>query len=178
MNAEQGPALEFFDAATTFEVDGKRTSMLYTVLPAMLQERIPSLPSIRRALSDMRSSSRALSTLKNTSDVSLPRSPPPGYTSRPVSAVLSQHSSSYNSIDNTVEDEDLYEEALSEHASSPMSTPPPFTVSELRTGIRWKYANQGKHTSDHAANAGTPLTGCRNKSFHPSICRITVTPPR
>ncbi|KAF9741487.1 hypothetical protein PMIN01_01026 [Paraphaeosphaeria minitans] len=143
MNAEQDPALEFFDAETTIEVDEKRPSMLYTVLPAMVQDRLPALPFIRRALSDIQATSRPLNTSRNVSDDSLPRSPPPGYTSRPTSAVLSQHSSNRSSIDNTRGDEDLFQEALSENIASLMSTPPPFAVSETRTGIKWKYANQG-----------------------------------
>ncbi|KAL1594550.1 hypothetical protein SLS60_010310 [Paraconiothyrium brasiliense] len=103
MNADQGPALEFFDAATTVEVEEKRPSMFYAVLPTMVQDRIPTLPSIRRALSHMR-----------------------------------------------MEDEDLFQEALSENLASATSTPPPFTVSEIRTGIKWKYANQGVSLSAQA----------------------------
>ncbi|KAJ4359667.1 uncharacterized protein N0V89_000223 [Didymosphaeria variabile] len=150
MNAEQGSAQEFFDAATTIEVEEKRPSMFYSVLPAMVQDRIPTLPSIRRALGDMRSSSKSFNMSRNASEVSLPRSPPPGYTSRPISAALSQHSSNRSSLDTAVEDEDLFQEVLSENLASPMSTPPPFTVSEVRTGIKWKYANQGVSLSAQA----------------------------
>ncbi|KAF2449332.1 hypothetical protein P171DRAFT_351139 [Karstenula rhodostoma CBS 690.94] len=126
--------------------------MLYTVLPAMLQDRIPTLPSIRRTLSDMRSTSRPLNTSRTVSDASLPRSPPPGYTSRPTSAILSQHNSNRSSIDDTRDDGDLFQEALSENMASPMNTPtpPPFMVSETYTGINWKYANQGLSLSAQA----------------------------
>ncbi|KAK7179607.1 hypothetical protein PSPO01_14335 [Paraphaeosphaeria sporulosa] len=150
MNAEQGSALEFFDAETTLQVDEKKPSMLYTVLPAIVQDRIPTLPSIRRALSDMRATSRPLNNPRTASDTSLPRSPPPGYTSRPTSAVLSQHSSNRSSIYNTRDDEDMFQEALSESMASPLSTPPPFAVSETHTGIKWKYANQGVSLSAQA----------------------------
>lgn len=141
MSAEQ-----VFDAEATLDVDDKKLSMLYTVLPAMLQERIPSLPSIRRALSDMRTTSRPFDISRTTSEAMLPRSPPPGYTSRPGSAVVSRHGSNRSSIDTTREDGELFREALSETTAG-TGTPPPFAVSESRTGIKWKYANQGSYAS-------------------------------
>ena len=144
MSADQAPA-ECFDASAPIDlsiVDEKRSSMLYNVLPAMVQNRIPMLPSIRRALCEIRSPSRPLSPSQNASEASLPSSPPPGYTSRPTSVVDSQFSSSRTSFD-TVEEDDLFQEAA-ELPLATLSTPPPFTVSETKTGIKWKYANQGQ----------------------------------
>ncbi|KAF1977374.1 hypothetical protein BU23DRAFT_453095 [Bimuria novae-zelandiae CBS 107.79] len=116
--------------------------MLYSVLPAVVQSRIPTLPSIRRALSDIRGPSIPFKTLQTASEASLPRSPPPDYTSRPTSVAYSQHSSRGSSFD-SAEDEEPFQEALSDTPASSSSTPPPFSISETRTGIKWKYANQG-----------------------------------
>ncbi|KAJ4295490.1 hypothetical protein N0V90_007503 [Kalmusia sp. IMI 367209] len=149
MDTEQAPVLEFFDAATTIELEEKRPSMLYNVLPFVVQNRLPTLPSIRRAISDMRRPSTPLIALQNSSDVYLPGTPPPDYTSRPTS-IVSLQSSNRNSFAST-DDEDPFQEALSERpGSSTLSTPPPFLVSETRTGIKWKYANQGVSLSTQA----------------------------
>ncbi|KAK3210293.1 hypothetical protein GRF29_44g2221754, partial [Pseudopithomyces chartarum] len=150
MATDQAPA-ECLDASATIDltiVDEKRSSMLYNVLPAMVQNRIPMLPSLRRALCEIRSPSRPLSPSQNASEASLPSSPPPGYTSRPTSVVDSQFSSSRTSFD-TVEEDDLFQEAA-ELPLATLSTPPPFTVSETKTGIKWKYANQGVSLSAQA----------------------------
>lgn len=149
MNAEPASVLDFFDAATSIEPDEKQPSMLYTVLPTMVQNRIPTFPSIRRALSDMRGPQRPSSASRNVSEDTLPRTPPPGYTSRPTSAVLSQYSSNSDPFD-AGEDEDAFHEAFSETPPSSMNTPPAFAISETRTGIKWKYANQGVGLSTQA----------------------------
>jgi hypothetical protein len=182
MNAEQGPTLEFFDAATTIKGDEKKVSMLYTVLPAMVQQRIPSLPSLRRTLSDMRSQTRPPNTPRTASDA-FPRSPPPGYTSRPVSAELSRHSSNRSSIDHT-DDEDLFQEALSDDVAPPMSEPPPFTAPEVHTGIKWRYASQGTspmtsaqaHTTDHSPGVSLSAQAyAESQSSHHDETSVVLT---
>lgn len=112
--------------------------MIYNVLPAVVQNRIPTLPSIRQSLSDIRIRTLHAKHIDAATDISPPATPPPGYTSRPGSA--RSHCSSVVSTDG----ESTLHDDVSERPESLMSTPPPFSVFESKTGINWKYANQGK----------------------------------
>ncbi|KAF2247918.1 hypothetical protein BU26DRAFT_428910 [Trematosphaeria pertusa] len=111
--------------------------MIYNVLPAVVQNRIPTLPSIRQSLSDIRIRTLHAKHIDAATDISPPATPPPGYTSRPGSA--RSHCSSVVSTDG----ESTLHDDVSERPESLMSTPPPFSVFESKTGINWKYANQG-----------------------------------
>lgn len=180
MATEQAPP-EFFDAATSVEVsvvDEKRSSMLYNVLPVMLQSRLPMLPSIRHALSEMRTPPRSCSPMKSAPETPLPRSPPPGYTSRPTSIVGSQCSSDPSTFDSAEEDE-LFQEATETPLSS-INTPPQFAISEMRTGIKWKYANQGESIPilPHLVQGGCRLTSCRCEPVCASLRGVTTHSPR
>ena len=180
MTTEQTPA-EVFDAATLGEgsvVDEKRSSMLYNVLPVMLQSRIPALPSIRHAISEMRTPPRPCSPVKGASEKPVPRTPPPGYTSRPTSMVGSQCSSDRSAFDSAEEDE-LFQEAT-ERPSPSMSTPPQFAISETRTGIKWKYANQGKLVPvlPRLGQRECRLTPCRCKPVCASLRGVATYSPR
>jgi hypothetical protein len=121
--------------------ESKKSSMIYNVLPAVVQSRVPAIPSLRRALSDF----RAL-TVRDKDELEeagpTPSTPPPGYTTRPCSASSSATSSNRNSIAFS-DGEVTIQEDVSDHPESAYSTPPSFHVSETRTGVNWKYANQG-----------------------------------
>ncbi|KAF1956975.1 hypothetical protein CC80DRAFT_412224 [Byssothecium circinans] len=107
--------------------------MIFTVLPAVVQRRIPTIPSIRRTISGFHS---RRSTSKETIQS---ETPSPGCTSRPGSA---QSTSSRTSID-SVEGEIAFQECFSTRPQSSMGTPPTFYVLEKKTGINWRYSNQG-----------------------------------
>ena len=158
MSTEEAP-MGYFDALSTIAVDEKKSSILYNVLPSMVQSRLPRLPSIRRALIDIRSPALALHASRNVSEESLPRTPPPDYTSRAASVAVSQRSLNHDSFD-TVEDEDPYEEGaeIPTRSFSTINTPPQFAVAESRTGINWRYANQGKPIQLSTAHPRTSLT--------------------
>jgi hypothetical protein len=111
-------------------------SVISSMLPAVVQNRIPALPSLRRSILNMRSRSKG-PTIE--SDISTPTTPPPGYTSRPTSGTVTPEQESPA----TSEDELESHSDLSERPNSSRSLPPPFAPSEVESGINWKYANQG-----------------------------------
>jgi len=121
--------------------------MIYNVLPAVVQNRMPAIPSLRRAISDFRGGPIPDRSDLDVAESTHPISPPPRYTTRPSSATSSgsnmsnRTSVAFSDGDTTVQ-EDFYDRPESSY-----STPPAFCVSETKTGINWKYANQG--TSDN-----------------------------
>ena len=125
------------------ELKNIRTSMIYQVLPTMVSSHLPTLPSLRRSIGEIRE--RGLHSKKNSlSELPLPGTPPPGYTSRPSSgsATPNRRSVVASEVDLDFADE------LSERPSSSMSSsPPPFAAYETKTGVNWKYAGQGKKMS-------------------------------
>lgn len=139
MSTEEARRTEF--DTPSIDVERKKPSMMYSILPAVVQNRIPTLPSIRRTISDVRGRSMPDHSTPEAIETPTPRTPPPGYTSRPSTAGSSS-SSNRSSVVST-DGELPFQEAVSEYARSSMSTPPPFPISETRTGINWKYSNQG-----------------------------------
>ncbi|KAF2642731.1 hypothetical protein P280DRAFT_395343 [Massarina eburnea CBS 473.64] len=131
--------------------------MIFNVLPAVVQNRIPAIPSIRRTISDFRSPGRSVSVAEETvhyEDV------PATCTSRPNSA---RSSLTRHSIDPLERELPVGECVPTRSQSSPgtphspigtphspIGTPPPFLVPERRTGINWKYANQGVSLTSQA----------------------------
>lgn len=129
------------DATTlvdTTELKYFRSSMIYQVLPAMVSSHLPTIPSIRRSISEIRDR-RLHSKSSSMSELPLPGTPPPGYTSRPSSGTVSPNRRSL------VEPDLDFADDVSERPSSSMSAnPPPFAATyESKTGINWKYAGQG-----------------------------------
>jgi hypothetical protein len=128
-----------------FSVDtnSRRPSMIYNVLPAMVQNRMPAIPSLRRAISEFRGLAIPERSDFDVAESIHPISPPPGYTTRPGSATSSggnmsnRTSFAFSDGDTTVQD-DLYE-----GAESVYSAPSAFCMPETSTGINWRYANQG-----------------------------------
>ncbi|KAF2193788.1 hypothetical protein K469DRAFT_549869 [Zopfia rhizophila CBS 207.26] len=111
--------------------------MLYSVLPTVVQNRIPTLPSIRRSISGLRLRSKSVST---STEITAPVSPPPSYKSRPGSIAPSRNSISSTS---TATEEIEFREDVSERLATSGSTTPAFPLTESESGINWKYANQG-----------------------------------
>ncbi|ORX90973.1 hypothetical protein BCR34DRAFT_677999 [Clohesyomyces aquaticus] len=128
---------KFDSSSSSIHGQGRPPSMLYTVLPTALQNRIPTLPSIRRSLSGFRGYSPPGKKLR-AEEASEPESPPPGYTSRDESEaphgdwIVSSDAEGVELGDN-----------ISERRGSSGSMPPPFQLPETDSGINWKYANQG-----------------------------------
>ncbi|KAF1997346.1 hypothetical protein P154DRAFT_547402 [Amniculicola lignicola CBS 123094] len=126
---------------------------MYALLPAVVQSRIPVLPSLRKSLIDFRGRAMHSKSPSLDSNLSAPETPPPRYTSRPGSATPSQESVA------SEDTEDLdFGDDVSERPSSSRSLPPPFMPAESVTGINWRYANQGAslltqacQESDHLA---------------------------
>lgn len=130
------------DAVTlvdTTELKNARTSMIYQVLPAMVSSHLPTIPSIRRSIGEIRDR-RLHSKTNSTTELPQPGTPPPGYTSRPSSG-----SATPNRRSIVVGDADLdFPDDVSERPGSSMSSNPlSFSAYETKTGISWKYAGQG-----------------------------------
>lgn len=130
------------DAATlvdTAELKNFRASMIYQVLPAMVSSHLPTIPSIRRSISEIRDR-RFHSKTSSITELPLPGTPPPGYTSKPCSG-----SATPNRHSLVGEAEVDFLDDVSERPSSSMSSiPPPFSAYETKTGVNWKYAGQGE----------------------------------
>lgn len=121
----------------------RKPSMIYNVLPVALQSRVPAIPSLRRAISDFRGRTVPEKNDFDVAESTPPTTPPPGYTTRPTSAISSGgYNSNRNSLVSSDGDTAVHDDVF-ERPESAYSTPPTFCISETRTGINWKYANQG-----------------------------------
>lgn len=123
----------------TTELRNPRTSMIYQVLPTMVSSHLPTIPSIRQSISEMRD--RQLhSKTRSITGLPQPGTLPPGYTSRPSSS-----SATPNRRSLALGDADLdFSDDVSERPGSSMSSDAPaFLAYESKTGINWKYAGQG-----------------------------------
>ena len=147
---DQTSTLEIDSDATTLvdttELKNIRASMIYQVLPAMVSSHLPTIPSIRRSIGEIRDR-RFHSKTDSLTELPLPVTPPPGYTSRPSSG-----SASPNRRSIVVGEADLdFSDDASERPSSSMSlNPPPFAAYETKTGVNWRYAGQGKNAMPKA----------------------------
>jgi hypothetical protein len=111
--------------------ENNKTSMLYQVLPAIVQSRMPILPSLRRSVSEYRT--RGIQSSANSLSENLPETPPPLYTSRPASSSntpLRPLSVASTSVFD-------FEDDISVASSAPT------TVYETLTGISWQHAKHG-----------------------------------
>lgn len=123
-----------------------RTSMLYNVLPMVVQSRIPSLPSLRRSVSQFRTHGaqhRKSSSSSSEDEMQRPVTPPPEYRSREGSGSntpIRQPSLAMTSveIDISAEDVDLAAEEMMEdyRRTFPSSY-------EATSGVKWTFARQG-----------------------------------
>lgn len=127
----------------TGESKKNRPSMIYSVLPVVLQNRIPTLPSLRRSISGLHGRSRHGKSGSIDTDVFQIPSPPPSYSSRPCSGSVSPDRNSIVLPDG--EESEMRDDEF-ERSSSSRYSPPPFSLSiaETESGVNWRYASQGK----------------------------------
>lgn len=129
---------------------GPKVSMLYQVLPPIVQNRMPKLPSLRRSVSNFRAG--GLHSKNNSmSEASLPTTPPPGYTSRPTSGSTtpSQRISTASTL--AFDLEDTISIASSDSSIHALSEP----VYEMSSGIQWQHARHGMAGPSEFHNADT-----------------------
>ncbi|CAK3758706.1 Hypothetical predicted protein [Lecanosticta acicola] len=104
---------------------------LYTLLPAVVQKRIPRFRTLKRALSQYESYHKRISSY--SSDRSF--TPPPSYRSSPEDAeTTDEDSAPYRSHGDS---------AAPSRPSSSGSLTPIVVPQESRSGIQWKYADAG-----------------------------------
>jgi hypothetical protein len=153
MNSKQAP--ETYLDQQSMEMEHGKLSMIYNVLPTAVRNRIPAMPSLRRAISDARGRSIADKSYFDTKAATAPITPPPGYTIRPSSAVLSTGNSlvTYSHGDSTIH------EGFAGPLEPAYSTLPVNTISETGTGINWKYASQGMSMRLRAYDAADTVKG-------------------
>lgn len=126
--------------ATAEEEKSVRPSMLYSVLPILVSNHLPTISSLRQSLNDVRSRG-SHSKSASVTEIPQPETPPPGYSSRPGSGAVTPHSLSAALGEAEF---DFTDEASERPESSTSTHPSAFDVHETNTGIRWKYASLGK----------------------------------
>ncbi|KAH9864432.1 hypothetical protein J1614_010366 [Plenodomus biglobosus] len=139
---------------STFE-DAKSTrpSMLYHMLPTVVSNRIPTLPSLRKSLNDARSRA-SHSKSSSLSEASEPETPPPTYSSKPASGNTTPNRFSLA----FAETEFDFSDNVSEQSSSSGGAPAPRLVAhEANSGISWKYASQGRNLISQAHRESSVL---------------------
>ena len=124
-----------------------KESMLYSMLPSVIQCRLPRLPSIRRSVSMYGSVARRKSTASDSRPNSGMRISDAGFTSAIVlSGAREEEVAEY-----------IVESASDEDASRPGTgegrQPGEMELTESSSGIGWKFANQGVEI--HSQHKGT-----------------------
>lgn len=117
--------------------------MISHLFPAVVRDRMPAIPSLRKALSDLRERSVPQKPRDANGDAINVLFPPCSYTPRPGSASSFAGNSATGLSLGSTDSETLNGEDVFERPESVYSTPPIFFASESKTGINWKYANQG-----------------------------------
>jgi hypothetical protein len=115
--------------------ENNKISMLYQVLPAIVQSRMPILPFLRRSVSEYRT--RGMHGKNGSLSEVVPETPPPVYTSRPVSSSNSQ----LRPLSVTSASVFDFEDDVSIASSTPTIT------YEASTGISWQHAKHGMSLS-------------------------------
>jgi len=152
------------DSSSLFEASmSPRPSMIFAILPAMVQNRIPTIPSLRRSISEIRErafygKTDSLTTLPS------PETPPPEYTSRAGSGNVTPSRDSIASVETEYE---FLDDASEQPGSSMGLGTPMFATYEKKTGISWKYASSG--TSTTSSTREEKLKTRRIKPHDPSI---------
>jgi hypothetical protein len=117
-----------------------RPSMLYSVLPTVVSSRLPSIPSIRQSLGDVRG--RTSYTKFDTAiELSHPETPPPGYSTMPPSGSTTPHRLSAALGDAEVDFADDLSEGQAPSRAMHLQAS---GAQETRSGIRWRYASLGR----------------------------------
>ena len=130
-----------------------KLSMLYSVLPTVVSDRLPSLPSLRQSLNDVRNRG-SHSKSSSVTELPQPDTPPPGYFSIPPSGTVTPHRLS---VALGEADLDFIDDGSERPSSSRSTNPAAFDTHETSTGIRWRYASLGEnrllHTGQRDANS-------------------------
>jgi hypothetical protein len=113
------------------------TSMLYTMLPSIIRNRIPKLPSIRSSVSDFHGRPNHVRSISMSAQDSGSETPPPTYTSRQGSVTPDRWSAAMTDTEES-DDTSTYDRPISSSSALPV-----FTSSGTENGINGKYANQG-----------------------------------
>jgi hypothetical protein len=118
----------------TIEQRFPKASMFFQVLPAVVQSRIPNIPSIRQSFSDLRRTRSLHSKSSSTMEATVPETPPPEYASRPGSGIATP----YGNISASFDFDDDASITSSAYLIRSLSLP-----YETSTGISWQHARHG-----------------------------------
>lgn len=116
-----------------------RPSMLYSVLPTVVSNHLPTIPSLRQSLNDVRNRG-SHNKSASVDELPQPETPPPGYSSIPPSGSVTPHRLS---VALGEADVDFVDDGLDRPGSSRSALPQPHGAHEGGCGIRWKYATLG-----------------------------------
>ncbi|KAF2812354.1 uncharacterized protein BDZ99DRAFT_383996 [Mytilinidion resinicola] len=131
------------------------TSLVYGMLPTLVQSRMPRFSSLRRSVNDFRGRPDHTRSSSENAWSSGSDTPPPRYSSRQESRV----SDRIPAFTADASDSDLDTSTTYERPVSSSSTPPAFTLAERESGVNWKYANQaGLHLITQAHQESSSLT--------------------
>ncbi|KAF2493403.1 hypothetical protein BU16DRAFT_465241 [Lophium mytilinum] len=114
------------------------TSLVYGMLPTLVQSRIPRFSSLRRSVNDFRGRPDHARSSSESAWTSGSETPPPRYSSRQEIRVSDRISAFTADASESEAETSAYERPVSSS-----STPPAFGLSEQQSGVNWKYANQG-----------------------------------
>jgi hypothetical protein len=143
-----------------------RPSMLYSVLPTVISNHLPSIASLRQSINDVRNRG-SHSKSASVDEIPQPETPPPGYSSTPPSGSVTPYRLSVALGEADVE---FVDDGPERPGSSGSALPQPYEAQESSCGIRWKYASLGMEgRSEHQP---CMLTSYRNESNGSSIPRI------
>jgi hypothetical protein len=151
-----------FDTASMMEgeVMSFRPSMLYSVLPTVVSNHLPTIPSLRQSLSDVRyRGSHSKST--SVDEPPQPETPPPGYSSIPPSGSVTPHRLS---VALSEADANFVDDAEERPGSSGSTLPQLYRVQETSTGIKWKYASLGISLVTQASRESSEPTGSSDET--------------
>ncbi|KAF2874613.1 hypothetical protein BDV95DRAFT_627232 [Massariosphaeria phaeospora] len=112
--------------------------MLYNVLPAVMQSRMPTLPSFRQSISDFRGRAFCSDSPNTDTETITAESPPPEYSSRASSMRPSRDSAESTDTEDIGSQENTFAKPQSSN-----NLPSSCALSETQTGINWRYARQG-----------------------------------
>jgi hypothetical protein len=127
------PGQRTVEAPQIDEMQDDKAPILYTILPTSIRRRLRRLPSLRRSVSGYGRPLSSYSISSRSSDDTLLGTPPPEYTSR-------------LSLSEPVSDNEEFEDAPDGPYAPRMGGTSSFVPAETQSGIRWKFANQGKKT--------------------------------
>ncbi|RYN19669.1 hypothetical protein AA0119_g8433 [Alternaria tenuissima] len=130
-----------FDTAAIMEGEetSYRPSMLYSVLPTVVSNHLPTIPSLRQSLNDVRNRG-SHSKSASVDELPQPETPPPGYSSIPPSGSITPHRLS---VALGEADAAFVDDAEDRPGSSGSALPQQYRAQETSTGIGWSYASLG-----------------------------------